>query len=376
MHSATAIGLARLAAIRKARAHLDGQEAAILADLAALPDAAGKEWIREDVAVAMHLPPMTAHKRLHGAAELQRRLPDTVAAMQRGVLNRYFADKILDATEGMDDLTTGKVEARVLERAGTQTLTQFSRTLRRAVIANDRRDADDLADKAREQRHFEIRPCDHAMGDLRVHAPLEQLYAIRDKADALADDWKKNGDDRTADQRRVDALVHLCLGDPTNGGGVKAQVNITMPLATLLGVSDEAGDLDGEPLPAALARAMAADPSATWRRIVTDPVGQVLDVGRTSYEPTAAIRRHVTFRDPTCRFPGCGRRAKNCELDHVIDWDLGGPTADWNLAPLCPRHHHLKHETGWSIERTDDGWVRWFTPYGEIIDVAPDPPPA
>ncbi|HKC29273.1 MAG TPA: hypothetical protein VKB75_14765, partial [Jatrophihabitans sp.] len=33
-----------------------------------------------------------------------------------------------------------------------------------------------------------------------------------------------------------------------------------------------------------------------------------------------------------------------------------------NLQPLCSRHHHLKHEAGWSVEREIDGSTTWISP--------------
>jgi hypothetical protein len=35
----------------------------------------------------------------------------------------------------------------------------------------------------------------------------------------------------------------------------------------------------------------------------------------------------VIARDQTCTFPGCGRRAQCCELDHRIPYDSGGSTS-------------------------------------------------
>jgi hypothetical protein len=71
----------------------------------------------------------------------------------------------------------------------------------------------------------------------------------------------------------------------------------------------------------------------------------------------------VIARDRTCRMPGCNRTAGTCDLDHAIPWPLG-PTDAANLHCLCSRHHHLKHEAGWSVSRASDGMTIWVSPIG------------
>ncbi len=77
-------------------------------------------------------------------------------------------------------------------------------------------------------------------------------------------------------------------------------------------------------------------------------------------------------RDMYCTFPGCVRAARRCELDHLLAWDDGGTTAAGNLHPLCPRHHHLKHEARWDVEREPDGTTQWISPGGRVHR---EPPP-
>jgi len=69
---------------------------------------------------------------------------------------------------------------------------------------------------------------------------------------------------------------------------VEAQVIIDLP--TLLGLADNPGELAGVgPIPAEVARALAADDGATRRRLVVEPVtGALLDYGASVYRsPTA-----------------------------------------------------------------------------------------
>ncbi len=91
-------------------------------------------------------------------------------------------------------------------------------------------------------------------------------------------------------------------------------------LTTLLGLDQDPGEIPGVgPIPADEARELAADGS--WRAWITDAAtGQVIDTGRRSYTPSAALARLIRAREPYCRMVGCRRRAINCDLDHTIPW--------------------------------------------------------
>jgi hypothetical protein len=146
---------------------------------------------------------------------------------------------------------------------------------------------------------------------------------------------------------RFDALIDLACaalaGDdlPTRHGR-RPSIQVTVPAATLLGLCDAPGDLDGYgPVDADTARAIAADPTATWRRILTDPQGQVLDYGTATYRPPQALRDLVIARDRTCTSPGCSRPARQCQLDHTVPFP-NGPTSERNIDAKCGVDHNLK----------------------------------
>ena|GEM_PF-2490787 len=54
------------------------------------------------------------------------------------------------------------------------------------------------------------------------------------------------------------------------------------------------------------------------------------DGGR--YRPTPALARHIRARNVRCVFPGCGRQARACDLDHTVPYDRGGQTTHCNIA--------------------------------------------
>ncbi len=164
-------------------------------------------------------------------------------------------------------------------------------------------------------------------------------------------------------------------------GADRPLIQILMPYSTMTGADDEPCELVGYgPLPAPLARDLAAKAGAVWRRIVTDPLsGAVLDVGRTSYRPPAALAEFVRARDVVCRNPRCRRPAPTCELDHVVEWQDGGVTAEHNLCLVCVRHHDLKEAPGWQVVLHEDRRLEWITPTGHHYwsrphDHRPTPP--
>ncbi|OLT06007.1 hypothetical protein BJF90_19170 [Pseudonocardia sp. CNS-004] len=136
-----------------------------------------------------------------------------------------------------------------------------------------------------------------------------------------------------------------------------------MPFTTLLGLDEQACELAGHgPIPAELAREIAAD--ATLKRLIYDPAsGALLDHGRTTYRPPAALADFVRARDVHCRGPICGSRAIDSELDHVIPYPTG-PTSAENLMSGCGHDHHAKHAPGWHVRARPDGRIEWTTPTG------------
>ena len=149
----------------------------------------------------------------------------------------------------------------------------------------------------------------------------------------------------------------------------------------MLGLSDEPAILAGSgPISASAAREVISTcgPDSTLYRLVVDPDGALLDMGRQRYEISDSQRAFVAARDVTCRFPGCATHAVRCQIDHAIPWADGGRSDVDNLGALCMRHHQLKTHAGWDIlQSDDDGSCTWRSPAGrgyarQRADVIPD----
>ncbi len=89
------------------------------------------------------------------------------------------------------------------------------------------------------------------------------------------------------------------------------------------------------------------------------------------YRPPPVLRHLITIRQPTCSFPGCRRPAARCDQDHTVAYDQGGRTCECNLAPLCRRHHRCKQTEGWWLEQPEPGVLVWHTPAGRTYTTTP-----
>ncbi len=184
------------------------------------------------------------------------------------------------------------------------------------------------------------------------------------------------------------------LRSTTPTAPVRAEIRVTIPWETLTGHSDRPAEMEGHgPLPADLARRMAADPDSTWRRLLTDPTtGIAAHLDTRRYRPPPGMDDYVRSRDLTCTAPGCRIPATRCDLDHVIAYDHthpghhGGPgrTHPNNLRPCCRRHHRLKTHTSWQCHTTHDPHdgatpsIVWTSPSGHrwrVTAPALEPPP-
>jgi hypothetical protein len=368
-----------LAMVQRDQARLDAARARLLAAIELNPDRSApdaetdKRYDREEVACVLRVAAGTARGRMPDAADLVSRYPATLAALERGEISYWHALRLVEAGVHRSDPVMAAVEQRVLPRAPEQTVSEFKRSITRALARLDPLPAQEQQARSVALRRVVFMPREDGTSDLWAEGlPAAQAAAMESRVRELAGQWK-GSDERTSDQRQADALIALVLGagDPARAA-LRPTVNVVIAASTLLGLDGQPADLDGRPVPAALARALAGDPSGTWRRLLTDENNRLVDVSAGTYTPPVNMARLVRLQQPTCVFPGCGRKAINCELDHRRAWLDGGPTSPHNLQPLCPRHHHLKHEAGWRVSRAPDGSTVWTSPTGRIFRKPPD----
>ena len=165
---------------------------------------------------------------------------------------------------------------------------------------------------------------------------------------------------RTSDQRRADALVEVCRRAAAAGGSApttpKAAVVVTMDWTDLQERTGAGTTLTGELLPPKRSGGWPATPPSSprsWARR-----SELLDLGRTVRLATPKLFLALCLRDRGCTFPGCSRPPGWCDAHHGVHWCDGGPTDLSNMALLCPRHHTIVHQKGYTatITTTEVTW--------------------
>ena len=204
---------------------------------------------------------------------------------------------------------------------------------------------------------------DDGMAEYRLRLDPEGsavLEAILGPLAAPQPSTEHGSDLRTSDQRRADALVEVCRRAAAAGGAApataKAAVVVTMGYQDLLDRTGAGTTLTGELLAPETVRKMACD--AAIIPAVLGSRGEVLDLGRTVRLASPKQVQALWIRDKGCTFPGCSRPPAWCDAHHVWHWCDGGPTDLLNLALLCPRHHTIVHQKGYTATVTAFG-VTW-----------------
>lgn len=115
-----------LAGLAELRSWADAQEQRLLAAMAEPgdpprtlkdPAAVEKQFVREEIACALRLAPSTVNQRLHIAAELVHRLPQTLTSLEHGAIGMPYGRCLAEAVGPLPDAAASWVEARVLAAA-------------------------------------------------------------------------------------------------------------------------------------------------------------------------------------------------------------------------------------------------------------------
>jgi hypothetical protein len=327
-----------------------------------------------DLAVRLSIAEGTVATLAHQAATLRARAPRTWATFREGEISAANARRLADTLDGMPEGCDAQFDDRALELA-TLAPARFGERMR---SLRERLHPRPLVERHTEAAEGRTASLDHepdGMAWLGFRLPAPAAQAAWERIDGRARHLAEApGERRTLGQLRADVGADLLTGANDPATAPRVTVGVLVPMMTLLGLSEEPATLDGYgPIDAETARRLAAH-APSFHRILTHPVSSaVLDVDRTVYRPPADLTRWLRLRDGTCRFSGCGRAAKNCDLDHTRDWAKGGRTTADNLAHLSRRHHTLKHRSRWTVEAGPGGILTWTSPTGHVS--TSDPPP-
>jgi len=353
-----------------------------------------KRAVAAEIATATRANDRTVQRQMGQAVELLDRFPATFAAFAQGRISLAHARVIQDAGAPLDDPSVlARYEAAVVACAEKQALGRLRRLAAREVEKAQSEPLPSRHERAVADRHVRVTPLPNGMAELTAVLPATVAYGIHDRltqmarAHAAASSTDPAGPgpgagvERTVDQLRADLLSELLLcGAPTahdtpDGllAAITARVDVTVPVLTLIDGEGSPAELNGQhPIDPAIARILTGQATA-WNRVLTDPItGAVLAVDR--YRPSEDLKRLLAARDTRCRFPGCGIKARDLDLDHTYDAALGGTTETGNLAGLCRRHHMLKHHSQWKVRQAKAGVLEWTSPTGRRYTDRPPTP--
>ncbi len=359
-------------------------------------------------------------------ARLLRALPALAAAAKAGTVSSEHLANVRLLAERVGLAAVREVDEVLAEAAASLSLAHMQRACERvaAHLDPDGKPPDPDEDLQRREVTFSRMV---SMLYLRGRLDPEGGAALMTAVDALMRP-PAPGDERTAAQRRADALVELARGAIAGGGlptvgGVRPHLGILITPQTLLGAAagaDHSEDRhhdggedamskdsasasgtragDGQrcadplaragirPLPerpwlnwigqvqAELAQRLACD-AIVWRVVLDPATGLPLDVGREHRIVPAWIRKAVHARDRTCRWPGCDVPAEWTDCHHDVPWYVGGTTDVKRLISLCRWHHGLVHEGRWRLELDRaTGEVSVIRPDGAPYELGPSRP--
>jgi hypothetical protein len=210
-----------------------------------------------------------------------------------------------------------------------------------------------------------------------IDSAMERVATTDDSAESSSDVERAVPEDahpigaRRADALREIAAQFLARAETASGntsGRYQVVVHIDQQLLSDSPDTDGKPHLcefeDTQPLAVETARRLACD--AALVGMLDDGNGEPLSVGRKTRAIPPAIARALRARDGGCRFPGC-HHTRYTEGHHVEHWANGGETSLSNLVTLCHFHHHLVHEGGFRVVRTDDGLFVFQQPDGERL---------
>ncbi|MFN8156784.1 MAG: HNH endonuclease signature motif containing protein [Candidatus Nanopelagicales bacterium] len=226
------------------------------------------------------------------------------------------------------------------------------------------------------------------IGPARAHAFLTALgldsrgNPLPETADGAVDldsnpgaDPAVEDEDAAQDARRGSATRRGRAGRgkrPGRASRRRGELQVVIDFATLMGLAENPGLLNGQPIPSEIARELVGE-CGSMRRIITDPLtAHMLDYGRRVYLPEP-LKVLTGARDGTCRTPCCGQPATRSQYDHVIPFPIG-PSDPANGQTACKRDHDSKTHGDIVFTSHDaDGSATWRTRHGQTGSTPPRP---
>ncbi|HAP91003.1 MAG TPA: hypothetical protein DCR15_15340, partial [Arthrobacter bacterium] len=263
-------------------------------------------------------------------------LPETRKAFAVGALGYQHVAGMARTAEHLGVTAVRKAESTLLQTAATMDPGRFTGVLKNFEHQVDAAGALAEANRAYERRYLRIgQPAD---GLVRLDGLLdaEGGSTLIAALDALMPPPGKH-DQRTAGQRRADALIDLCVkkaAGSRDGAGPRPHLVLRASVETLAGTPGAAaGQFEwGGSVPAGTVQRLACDAALT---LITGKGELEAEISRATRSVPPSTRRALAARDHGCVAEGCGRPPQWTDAHHVRHWADGGETTMPNLVLLC-----------------------------------------
>ncbi len=330
------------------------------------------EFCIPEFARAVGMSPVAGRKFIGAAIEAKHRLPQLWARAMSGEVPAWKVRRITEHTHRLPAAGATYVDHKLAPVAHDCTFAQIEGIAAKAVEEFDHERHEKQRRERLRDQHLDIdidaAPLNQGLvpinGLLEMSDALALERAIKHSALALLGEHADVG----LDTRRAKALGQVADAALGSGDGAGAR---QLVIYTHHDTHNAHGIVDLEntgPLGSTITTAQLAE----WCRNANTTVSirPVLDLtenlATNRYEPTPRMREQVILTCPSCVFPGCGKTARRCDLDHIDPWHQGGSTESWNLAPLCRLHHRLKTLGFWSYIRLTHTSFEWTSAAGRV----------
>nr|WP_184906172.1 HNH endonuclease signature motif containing protein [Amycolatopsis umgeniensis] len=349
-----------------------GRQVRALAEFAAV--GGSRRSVTEEIALRFSVTRNRAFLLVETSRALVSRLPNTLAALERGDIDLYKSSKVTQLTREVSDEVAAQIDAWLAERLAGRDPGAIRGSVSYAVQKFDPDGYRERAAKKRALRRISLEHNDETMSTLSGHLPTEVASSLYASMSRSARSRRNKDKSRTLDQHRADIFAERLLAEDGRGKR-RAHIHVYVDLLTLVGARNDPATLAGYgPIPDWLVREIASDSSSTWSRLITDSAtGQLLEAGADKYRSPASLARLIMARDRECTQPGCHCPAEFAEIDHIVPRARKGKTDHHNCHIHCKGHNLLREEPGWSAVPTGNGGMIITTPSGHTYETSPEP---
>ena len=134
--------------------------------------------VREDVRAALRLSRPGAQDRIDTARLLATTLTDTHVALAGGLVSPGHVRRLVEEVRYLDPAIAVAVQDRVLAKAPQQTVSEFGRAVKKAILVVDPRTAEQQHALAVQARTVEMYPEPDAMATISTVQPAHQAVTI------------------------------------------------------------------------------------------------------------------------------------------------------------------------------------------------------